>query len=48
LLAFFKSGPFAWNGALVFWLAGSTFFVWFIVMTVTLLKAIRQEQESAR
>lgn len=44
LLPFFKSGPFAWNGLLVFWLAGSVFGAWFIAMTVVLLKAIRQEQ----
>jgi hypothetical protein len=44
LLPFFKSGPFAWNGLLVFWLAGSVFGAWFIAMTVVLLKAIRQEE----
>ena len=47
LLPFFKSGPFAWNGLLVFWLAGSVFGAWFIAMTVVLLKAIRQEELAA-
>lgn len=48
LLPFFKAGPFAWSGAFVFWLAGSVFIAWFIVMTVMLLGAIRrQERESA-
>ncbi len=47
LLPFFKSGPFAWNGLLVFWLAGSVFGAWFIAMTVVLLKAIRQEEKAA-
>jgi hypothetical protein len=48
LLPFFKRGPLAWNGILVFWLAGSVFFLWFVVMTVMLLKAInRQEQEAS-
>ena len=46
LLPFFKSGPFAWNGLLVFWLAGTAFGAWFIAMTVVLLKAIRQEEAS--
>ena len=45
---FFKSGPFAWNGLLSFWVAGSVFSLWFIVMLVMLLKVIkRQEQEGA-
>lgn len=44
LLAFFKVGPFAWNGAFVFWLAGSVFILWFTVMTVMLLRAIRQQE----
>ncbi len=46
LLPFFKSGPFAWNGLLVFWLAGAAFCAWFIAMTVVLLKAIGQEEAS--
>lgn len=47
LLPFFKKGPLAWNGIFAFWLAGTVFFVWFIVVTVMLLKAInRQEQEA--
>jgi hypothetical protein len=48
LLPFFKSGPFAWNGIFVFWLAGSVFIIWFVAMTAMLLKAIdRQEKEAA-
>ncbi len=46
LLPFFKSGPFAWNGIFVFWLAGSVFGLWFIVTTVMLLKAISSEERS--
>ena len=44
LLPFFKHGIFAWSGVLVFWLAGTVFFAWFLVMTTMLLKAIRQQQ----
>lgn len=44
LLPFFHTGPFAWNGIFAFWLAGSVFFVWFVVMTVMLLKAVNRQQ----
>ena len=44
LLPFFKTGPFAWNGLLSFWLPGSIFGVWFIVMQIMMLKAIKGEQ----
>ncbi len=47
LLPFFKSGPFAWNGILVFWLAGSVFIIWFVAMTVMLLKAIKRQEREA-
>jgi hypothetical protein len=43
LIIFFKTGPFAWNGVIGFWLPVSVFFVWFIVMLVFMLKAIRRE-----
>jgi hypothetical protein len=46
LLLFFKTGPFAWNGLLSFWLAASTFGGWFLLMSVmTIRAASRQEVE---
>jgi hypothetical protein len=33
-LAFFHDGPFAWNGALAFFLPAVAFFIWICVMTV--------------
>ena len=45
LLPFFKSGPFAWNGILVFWLGGAVFIIWFISMIVALFGAIRNEEQ---
>lgn len=41
-----RSGPFAWNGLLAFWLPVVTFFAWIVVMAVQLFKAIAgQSQE---
>jgi hypothetical protein len=39
LLTFFKTGPFAWNGVLSFWLAAVVFGGWFLMMAVLLLRA---------
>lgn len=38
LLCFFKTGPFAWNGLLVFWLAASVFALWFLIMSTYLYR----------
>jgi len=43
-IPFFKHGPFAWHGIFEFWLAAVDFFGWFAVMTVFLMKAIREHQ----
>ena len=43
LIVFFKSGPFAWNGLLAFWLPIIVFVVWFFVMALFLIRAIRRE-----
>lgn len=40
---FFKSGPFAWNGALAFWLVLVVFCVWFLLMFWMTRKAILSE-----
>jgi hypothetical protein len=44
LIAFFKTGPFAWNGAFGFYLPAGAFCVWILVMTAVLLRAITAEQ----
>lgn len=44
LILFFKTGPFAWDGMLAFWIPLVDFFIWMIVMTVFLFKAINQQR----
>jgi hypothetical protein len=39
LLTFFKTGPFAWNGILSFWVAAGAFGTWFLVMTYLMVRA---------
>ena len=48
LLPFFKSGPFAWNGIFVFWLAALVFITWFVAMIIALFDAIRREEAQAQ
>lgn len=43
LVTFFKTGPFAWDGILAFWLPLVIFFAWFLVMFVALLNSIRRQ-----
>lgn len=41
---FFKTGPFAWNGLLAFWLLVVVFCGWFFVMFFPVRKAIRGQE----
>lgn len=41
LALFFKTGPFAYNGAIAVWLPAGIFFLWYGVMTFLMLKAIQ-------
>ena len=43
LITFFKTGPFAWNGLLAFWVPIVVFVAWFFVMTPLLILAIRRD-----
>ena len=43
LVTYFKSGPFAWNGILAFWLPASVFGPWFFVVAIYTMKAARQQ-----
>jgi hypothetical protein len=42
-LFFFKTGPFSWTGVLSFWFAALAFFIWALVMTIVLLRAVREQ-----
>jgi len=44
-LAFFRTGPLAWDGALAFFVPAIAFFVWMIVMTVLTFRAMSREHE---
>jgi hypothetical protein len=44
VLVFFKAGPFAWSGLVPFWFAGTIFVVWFVMMVVTVLRAIGRQK----
>jgi hypothetical protein len=40
LVPFFKSGPFAWNGLLAFWVVAISYLSWIIVMSIYLNKSV--------
>lgn len=46
-LAFFHTGPFAWNGALAFYLPAVAFFTWIIVMTVLAMRSVSRRRPRA-
>jgi hypothetical protein len=46
-LPFFKTGPLAWNGLVVFWIPAVAFGIQLIANAVMLLNAIRQEKDQA-
>lgn len=43
LMLFFKTGPFAWNGLLAFWMPLVAFGIWFNVMIYALFQAIKKQ-----
>ena len=44
LIPFFKSGPLAWNGVVAFWIPVVVFTVWMILVSVMVLRAIKDEE----
>jgi hypothetical protein len=47
LVVFFKSGPFAYNGIMTWWLPTLSFFTWMAVMTGLTIRAIGRQPEPA-
>lgn len=43
-LTFFKTGPFAWDGLLAFWIAFFAFIYWYLVMIWATFRAINAEE----
>jgi hypothetical protein len=43
LLVYFKTGPFAWNGLVSWYIPLTDFFLWFVIMTVLTTKAINAD-----
>lgn len=44
LMGFFKTGPFAYNGLLAFWLVAIDFFVWMLVMSYVMFMIIAKDE----
>ena len=42
-MGLFKTGPLAYNGVLAFWVVAIDFFVWMVVMSIVVLKAIGRD-----
>lgn len=40
---FFRTGPFAWDGLVSFWLAAVAFFIWLVVMTPLVLRSVARK-----
>ena len=45
LVVFFKAGPFAWNGLLALYLPLALYAIWYHVMLIVLLKALREKTQ---
>lgn len=43
-MTYFKVGPFAWDGLLSFWLPLVAFAIWFNVMFIAMMKAIKEQE----
>jgi hypothetical protein len=47
LIVFFKTGPFAWNGIISWWILLAAFCVWMVTFTSTLIRAIKRQAATA-
>jgi magnesium-transporting ATPase (P-type) len=42
-----KTGPFAWNGALVYWMPLSVFGLWVTTVSISMLRALKRQSQRA-
>lgn len=47
-MGLFKTGPLAYNGILAFWVVAVDFFLWMVVMSLVMLKAIATDERRLR
>jgi hypothetical protein len=47
-MGLFKTGPLAYDGVLAFWVVAVDFFVWMVVMSVAMFKAIGKDEQRLR
>jgi hypothetical protein len=47
LIPFFRNGPFAWDGAVAFYLAGFNYFLWFAIMLTQFHRIRRRETQES-
>lgn len=47
LILFFKTGPFAYNGVVGFWLPTVAFFAWVLVMTWLVITEVNKDHAEA-
>lgn len=47
-VAIFRTGPFAWNGLIAFWIPATFYLLWWVVMLVFTFKAVRKPDEVLR
>lgn len=47
-MGLFKTGPLAYNGILAFWAVAVDFFLWMVVMSVVMLRAIAADERRLR
>ena len=47
-ITLFKTGPFAWNGLLAFWIPAGLFGIWFYVIAFYVIKAAKQQEAESR
>lgn len=48
LVLFFKDGPFSWHGIVALWIPFVAFFLWIVVMCMSMLRAVKQNVQAPR